>query len=206
MITSAENRIITDYTTYQTPKNNLKNLIGNQEKMENVIVNSDTYFGTGYWLARKDCFSKKAQEKLQALTDQEVQNVNDKKKNRTYLRIQDKEQQIHDMALTGREKDDGLLEPIRVVKDGLKLGKYLFDIILLKNEEGDITLLNGGLYNTLNKEGLKFYLTDNNDLIALFKDNQRVGVMCPLSRKIFDYLPENMYELSIIENNQVEVI
>lgn len=206
MITSAENRIITDYTTYQTPKNNLKNLIGNQEKMENVIVNSDTYFGTGYWLARKDCFSKKAQEKLQALTDQEVQNVNDKKKNRTYLRIQDKEQQIHDMALTGREKDDGLLEPIRVVKDGLKLGKYLFDIILLKNEEGDITLLNGGLYNTLNKEGLKFYLTDNNDLIALFKDNQRVGVMCPLSRKIFNYLPENMYELSIIENNQVEVI
>jgi len=206
MITSAENRIITDYTTYQTPKNNLKNLIGNQEKMENVIVNSDTYFGTGYWLARKDCFSKKAQEKLQALTDQEVQNVNDKKKNRTYLRIQDKEQQIHDMALTGREKDDGLLEPIRVVEKGLRLGKYLFDIILLKNEEGDITLINAGLYNTLNKEDIKFYSTDNGNLIALFKDNQRVGVMCPLNRKIFNYLPEDMYELSIIENNQVEVI
>lgn len=206
MITSAENRIITDYTTYQTPKNNLKNLIGNQEKMENVIVNSDTYFGTGYWLARKDCFSKKAQEKLQALTDQEVQNVNDKKKNRTYLRIQDKEQQIHDMALTGREKDDGLLEPIRVVEKGLRLGKYLFDIILLKNEEGDITLINAGLYNTLNKEDIKFYSTNNGNLIALFKDNQRVGVMCPLNRKIFNYLPEDMYELSIIENNQVEVI
>lgn len=206
MITSAENRIITDYTTYQTPKNNLKNLIGNQEKMENVIVNSDTYFGTGYWLARKDCFSKKAQEKLQALTDQEVQNVNDKKKNRTYLRIQDKEQQIHDMALTGREKDNGLLEPIRVVEKGLRLGKYLFDIILLKNEEGDITLINAGLYNTLNKEDIKFYSTDNGNLIALFKDNQRVGVMCPLNRKIFNYLPEDMYELSIIENNQVEVI
>jgi hypothetical protein len=206
MITSAENRIITDYTTYQTPKNNLKNLIGNQEKMENVIVNSDTYFGTGYWLARKDCFSKKAQKKLQALTDQEVQNVNDKKENRTYLRIQDKEQQIYNMAISGEEKDNGLLEPIRVVEKGLRLGKYLFDIILLKNEDGDITLLNGGLYNTLNKEGIKFYLTDNNDLIALFKDNQRVGVMCPLSRKIFDYLPGDMYELNIIENNQREII
>jgi hypothetical protein len=49
-------------------------------------------------------------------------------------------------------------------------------------------------------------LTDNNDLIALFKDNQRVGVMCPLSRKIFDYLPGDMYELNIIENNQREII
>ena len=96
MIKEIENTTITDYTTYQKPKNNLKNLIGNQEKMKNVIVNDDRYFGTGYWLARKDCFSKKTQEKLQTLTDQEVQNVNDKKENRTYLRIQDKEQQIHD--------------------------------------------------------------------------------------------------------------
>lgn len=203
-----ENRTITDYATYQAPKNNFKNLIGNQSKMENVIVNSSKYFGTGYWLARKDCFSKKAQEKLQALTDQEVQNVNDKKENRTYLRIQDKEQQIYNMAISGEEKDNGLLEPIRVVEKGLRLGKYLFDIILLKNEDGDITPLNSGLYNTLSKEGLKFYLTvtDNNDLIALFKDSQRVGVMCPLSRKILDYLLGDMYELNIIENNQREII
>jgi ribulose bisphosphate carboxylase small subunit len=206
MIAKIENTTITDYINYQTPKNNLKNLIGNQEKMKSVIVNDDRYFGTGYWLARKDCFSKKTQEKLQQLTDQEVQNVNDYKENRTYLRIQDKEDQIHNMAMSVREKDNGLLEPIRVVKGGFRLGKYLFDIILLKNEDGDITILNSGLYNALSKEGLKFYLTDNNDLTALFKDNQRVGVMCPLSRKIFDYLPEDIYELSIIENNQREIV
>ena len=206
MITGTENKTITDYSTYQVPRNNFKNLIGNQSKMENVIVNSNTYFGTGYWLARKDCFSKKTQEKLQTLTDKEVQNVNDKNDNRTYLRIQDKEDQIHNMAISGREKDDGLLEPIRVVKDGLRLGKYLFDIILLKNEDGDITILNSGLYNTLSKEGIKFYLTDNNDLIALFKDNQRVGVMCPLNRRALDYLPEDIYELGIIEKDQLEVM
>lgn len=202
-MTVTENRIITDYASYQKPKINLKHLIGNQEKFKNVIVNSSTYFGTGYWVARKDCFSKKSQEKLQALTDQEVQDVNEGKEGRTYLRIQDKEQQIHDMVLTGREKDNGLLEPIRVVKDGLRLGKYLYDIILLKNEDGNITLLNAGLYNTLSKEDIKFYLTDNNNLIALFKDSQRVGVMCPLNRLVFDYLPEDMYELGIIENDQV---
>lgn len=206
MITGTENKTITDYSTYQVPRNNFKNLIGNQEKMKNVIVNDDRYFGTSYWLARKDCFSKKTQEKLQQLTDQEVQNVNDYKENRTYLRIQDKEDQIYNMAMSGREKDNGLLEPIRVVKGGFRLGKYLFDIILLKNEDGDITILNSGLYNTLSKEGIKFYLTDNNDLIALFKDNQRVGVMCPLNRRVLDYLPEDIYELGIIEKDQLEVM
>lgn len=206
MITGTENKTITDYSTYQVPRNNFKNLIGNQEKMKNVIVNDDRYFGTSYWLARKDCFSKKTQEKLQQLTNREVQNVNDYKENRTYLRIQDKEDKIHNMAISGREKDDGLLEPIRVVKDGLRLGKYLFDIILLKNENGDIELLNGGLYNSLSKEGIKFYLTDDSKLVALFKNSQRVGVICPLSKRVFDYLPDDMYELGIIENNQKEVI
>lgn len=206
MITGAENKTITDYSTYQVPRNNFKNLIGNQEKMKNVIVNDDRYFGTSYWLARKDCFSKKTQEKLQQLTDQEVQNVNDYKENRTYLRIQDKEDQIHNMAISGREKDDGLLEPVGVVTGGLRLGRYLFDIILLRNEDGDIEILNGGLYNTLSKEGIKFYQTDNSNLIALFKDSERVGVMCPLNKRVFDYLPNDVYELSIIENNQKEVI
>lgn len=206
MITGTENKTITDYSTYQVPRNNFKNLIGNQEKMKNVIVNDDRYFGTSYWLARKDCFSKKTQEKLQQLTDREVQNVNDYKENRTYLRIQDKEDQIHNMAISGREKDDGLLEPIGVVTGGLRLGRYLFDIILLRNEDGDIEILNGGLYNTLSKEGIKFYQTDNSNLIALFKDSERVGVMCPLNKRVFDYLPNDVYELSIIENNQKEVI
>lgn len=206
MITGTENKTITDYSTYQVPRNNFKNLIGNQEKMKNVIVNDDKYFGTSYWLARKDCFSKKTQEKLQQLTDREVQNVNDYKENRTYLRIQDKEDQIHNMAISGREKDDGLLEPVGVVTGGLRLGRYLFDIILLRNEDGDIEILNGGLYNTLSKEGIKFYQTDNSNLIALFKDSERVGVMCPLNKRVFDYLPNDVYELSIIENNQKEVI
>lgn len=206
MITGTENKTITDYSTYQVPRNNFKNLIGNQEKMKNVIVNDDRYFGTSYWLARKDCFSKKTQEKLQQLTDREVQNVNDYKENRTYLRIQDKKDQIHNMAISGREKDDGLLEPVGVVTGGLRLGRYLFDIILLRNEDGDIEILNGGLYNTLSKEGIKFYQTDNSNLIALFKDSERVGVMCPLNKRVFDYLPNDVYELSIIENNQKEVI
>jgi len=206
MIAETENRTITDYTTYQIPKNNLKNLIGNQSKMENVIVNSNTYFGTGYWLARKDCFSKRVQEKLQALTDQEVQDINNKKEVRTYLRIQDKEQQIYDMALTGREQDYGFLTPIRVVKNGLRIGKYLFDIILARTEEGNITILNAGLYNTLCKEGIRFCVTDNSNLVALFKDNERAGVICPLNRKVFDYLPNDMYELDIIEKDQLEVI
>jgi hypothetical protein len=201
MITGTENKTITDYSTYQVPRNNFKNLIGNQEKMKNVIVNDDRYFGTSYWLARKDCFSKKTQEKLQQLTDREVQNVNDYKENRTYLRIQDKEDQIHNMAISGREKDDGLLEPVGVVTGGLRLGRYLFDIILLRNEDGDIEILNGGLYNTLSKEGIKFYQTDNSNLIALFKDSERVGVMCPLNKRVFDYLPNDVYELSIIEND-----
>lgn len=201
MITGTENKTITDYSTYQVPRNNFKNLIGNQEKMKNVIVNDDKYFGTSYWLARKDCFSKKTQEKLQQLTDREVQNVNDYKENRTYLRIQDKEDQIHNMAISGREKDDGLLEPVGVVTGGLRLGRYLFDIILLRNEDGDIEILNGGLYNTLSKEGIKFYQTDNSNLIALFKDSERVGVMCPLNKRVFDYLPNDVYELSIIEND-----
>ena len=74
--------------------------------------------------------------------------------------------------MSGREKDNGLLEPIRVVKGGFRLGKYLFDIILLKNEDGDIAILNSGLYNALSKEGLKFYLTDNKNLIALFKSSK----------------------------------
>jgi len=206
MIASAENRIITDYTIYQAPKNNLKNLIGNQEKMENVIVNSSKYFGTGYWLAKKNVFSKKTQEKLQALTDQEVKNIDDRKENRTYLRIQDKEDQIYNMSVSGAEQDYGFLNPIRVVKNGLRIGKYLFDIILLRTEEGNITLLNAGIYNALSKEDIRFCVTDNSNLVALFKDNQRVGVMCPLSRKVFDYLPDDMYELGIIEKDQLEVI
>lgn len=206
MISNAENRIITDYISYQAPKNNLKNLIGNQEKMENVIVNSSKYFGTGYWLAKKNVFSKKTQEKLQTLTDQEVKNIDDRKENRTYLRIQDKEDQIYNMSVSGAEQDYGFLSPIRVVKNGLRIGKYLFDIILARTEEGDITLLNAGLYNTLSKEGIRFCVTDNSNLVALIKDNQRVGVMCPLSRKVFDYLPDDMYELGIIEKDQLEVV
>lgn len=206
MITGTENKTITDYSTYQVPRNNFKNLIGNQEKMKNVIVNDDRYFGTSYWLARKDCFSKKTQEKLQQLTDQEVQNVNDYKENRTYLRIQDKEDQIYNMAISGVEQDYGFLTPIRVVKNGLRIGKYLFDIILTRTEEGNITLLNAGIYNTLNKEGIKFCVTDNSNLVALFKDNERIGVMCPLNRKVLDYLPEDIYELGIIEKDQREII
>jgi len=206
MISNTENRIITDYINYQAPKNNLKNLIGNQEKMENVIVNSFKYFGTGYWLAKKNIFSKKTQEKLQALTDKEVKDIDDRKENRIYLRIQDKEDRIYNMSVSGAEQDYGFLNPIRIVKNGLRIGKYLFDIILARTEEGDITILNAGIYNILNKEGLKFCLTDNKNLIALIKDNQRVGVMCPLSRNIFDYLPEDMYELGIIEKDQLEAI
>jgi len=206
MIANVENKTITDYINYKVPKNNLKNLIGNQEKMKNVIVNSSKYFGTGYWLAKKNVFSKKTQEKLQALTDQEVKNVDDRKENRIYLRIQDKEDQIYTMSVSGAEQDYGFLSPIRVVKNGLRIGKYLFDIILARTEEGDITLLNAGIYNTLSKEGIRFCVTDNSNLVALIKDNQRVGVMCPLSRKVFNYLPEDMYELGIIEKDQLEVI
>jgi len=206
MISNAENRTITDYATYQNPKQNFKHLIGNQEKMENVIVNSSKYFGTGYWLAKKECFSKKVQEKLQALTDKEVKDIDDRKESRTYLRIQDKEDQIYNMSVSGMEKDYGFLSPIRVVKNGLGLGKYLFDIILARTEEGNITLLNAGIYNTLSKEGIRFCVTDNSNLVALFKDNERVGVMCPLNKRVFNYLPDDMYELGIIEKDQLEVI
>ena len=80
MITGTENKTITDYSTYQVPRNNFKNLIGNQEKMKNVIVNDDRYFGTSYWL-RKIVFLKDTR-KLQQLTDQEVQNINDYKENK----------------------------------------------------------------------------------------------------------------------------
>jgi len=206
MIGETENRTITDFTTYQPPKQNLKHLIGYQAKMENVIVNSSKYFGTGYWLAKKNVFSKKTQEKLQVLTDKEVKDIDDRKENRTYLRIQANEESIHNMAVSGIDQDYGFLTPIRVVKNGLGLGVYLFDIILLKTEDGDITILNAGIYNTLNKEGIRFCLTDNKNLISLFKDNTRVGVMCPLSRKVFDYLPEDMAELETIEKNQLEAI
>ena len=201
-----ENRTITDYITYQPPKQNLKHLIGYQAKMENVIVNSSKYFGTGYWLAEKECFSKKNQEKLQTLTDKEVKDIDNRKDNRTYLRIQVNEESIHNMAVSGIDQDYGFLTPIRVIKNGLGLGIYLFDIILLRTEDGDITILNAGIYNTLNKEGIRFCLTDNKNLISLFKDNIRVGVMCPLSRKVFDYLPEDMAELETIEKNQLEAI
>jgi len=179
---------ITDFNTYQPKRVNIKDLIGRFGLY--CIVDHEEYFGNACWMARKDAFTTKVKDKLQELTDNEIQNVADDIQGRKTLRIQNNKENILRILIQDEVNfEKNLLTPIRVVIDGIKLDKNIYDVIILKNNQDRLFLINSGIYNTLTKEGIQFYcsnsLDDTNgrsDNIILYKNEQRVGIYASVPR------------------------
>ena len=201
----SDNNMI-DFSLYQPKRPNVKNLIGKFGLQ--CIVDDPDYFGNTSWVVRKDAFKTKTKDKLQEITNQHIQDVNNEKEGRKSLRIQNNRKNIIDTVFTGNvDVENNLLTPVRVVIDGLKLDKYTYDIIILKDNKDDLYLINSDVYNNLTSEGIEFYCTDFCDkysltyYIALYKNGKRVGVYASIN-KGYGHTPSTMKELIRREKEQ----
>jgi len=198
---------ITEFSTYQPKRVNLKDLIGRFGLY--CVVDHEDYFGNACWIVRKNVFTTKTKNKLQELIDNEIQNVVDDIQNRKTLRIQNNKENIL-RVLTQDEVNfkENLLTPIRVIVDGIILDKNTYDIIIMKNNQDRLFLINSGIYNAFIKEGIQFYCTNSiattegySDSIILYKDDQRIGVYASIPRG-FGCIPMSMKGLIIEEEDQ----
>ncbi len=202
----SDNNMI-DFSLYQPKRPNIKNLIGKFGLQ--CIVDDPDYFGNTSWVVKKDAFKTKTKNKLQEITNQHIQDVNDEKMGRKSLRIYNNRKNIIDTVFTGNvDVENNLLTPVRVVINGLKLGTYNYDIIILKDNKDNLYLVNSDVYNNLTSEGIEFYCTDFYDkylpnaiYTALYKNKERVGVYATIG-KGYGNIPSTMGGLIAKETEQ----
>ena len=202
----SDNNMI-DFSLYQPKRPNVKNLIGKFGLQ--CIVDDPDYFGNTSWVVRKDAFKTKTKNKLQEITNQHIKDVNDEKAGRKSLRIYNNRKNIIDTVFTGNvDVENNLLVPVRVVINGLKLGTYTYDMIILKDNKDDLYLVNSDVYNNLTSEGIEFYYTDfydkylpNASYIALYKNKERVGIYATMG-KGYGNIPSTMKGLIAREVEQ----